>query len=77
MHMSDIVFDKLTFVDRLKSGGFTDEQARTHAEALDVALRESVATKSDLRALEVRIVKWLVPLLLGQTALIVALVKLL
>ena len=48
------------------------------------ALRETVATKADvtalkadIAALETRMVKWLVPLLLGQMALIVALIKLL
>ena len=75
--MTDIIFDKLTYLDRLKSGGFTEEQVRAYAEALDIALRESVATKVDLRELETRVVKWLVPLLLGQAALVVTLVKLL
>ena len=46
--MSDILFDKLIFVDRLKGDGFTDKQAQTLADALDEALRESVATKSDI-----------------------------
>ena len=41
------------------------------------AMRGEMATKADLAALEVRIIKWPVPLLLGQTGLIVALVKLL
>ena len=40
-------------------------------------LIEQLASKADLAALEASIVKWLVPLLLGQAALIVALVKLL
>ena len=41
------------------------------------ALRDSMATRADIAALETRMVKWLVPLLLGPTALIVALVELL
>ncbi len=75
--MSTLTFDKLSFVDKLKAGGVSDEQARIHAEALEVALNETVATKSDLRDLEMRMVKWLIPLLLGQAALVAALVKLL
>ncbi|MGV6839496.1 MAG: hypothetical protein ACWA40_04810 [Planktomarina sp.] len=82
--MAELTFDKLTFVDRLKSGGFTDEQARAQAEALDGALRDTVATRSDIQRLEslvstveLRIVKWLIPLLLGQAALVITLVKLL
>ena len=40
-------------------------------------LRNEMATKADLAQIETRIIKWLVPLLLGQTGLIVALIKLL
>ena len=75
--MSTVTFDKLAFVDTLTRGGIPEDQARAQADALDAALRDSVATKADIAALETRMVKWLVPLLLGQTALIVALVKLL
>jgi hypothetical protein len=47
--MSDqILFDKLRYIDRLKSSGVTEEQARAHAEAMDDALREVVATRRDL-----------------------------
>jgi hypothetical protein len=47
--MSDqILFDKLAFIDRLKSAGIDDLQARAHAEAMEEALRESVATKRDI-----------------------------
>jgi hypothetical protein len=41
------------------------------------ALRSDMATKADLAQLETKVIKWLVPLLLGQTGLIVALIKLL
>jgi len=44
-----ILFDKLAYIDRLKRAGIDDNQARAHAEAMDDALRESVATKGDLR----------------------------
>ena len=46
-----ILFDRLAYMDRLTRGGFTEEQARTQADALYEALRESVATKSDIAAL--------------------------
>ncbi|MYA79511.1 MAG: hypothetical protein F4X39_03150 [Acidobacteriia bacterium] len=42
-----------------------------------VADSANLATKADFAALEARMVKWLVPLLLGQAALIVAPLKLL
>jgi hypothetical protein len=44
-----ILFDKLAYIDRLKRAGIDDIHARAHAEAMDDALRESVATKADLR----------------------------
>ena len=50
--MSDqILFDKLAYIDKLKSAGISDDQARAHAEAMDAALRDSVATKSDIAEL--------------------------
>jgi uncharacterized protein Yka (UPF0111/DUF47 family) len=49
MPSTQIAFDKLVYIDRLKSAGKIDEPlARAHAEALDQALRESVATRQDL-----------------------------
>jgi len=50
-----ILFDKLGFIDRLKRGGVIEDHARAHAEAMEAALRESVATKSDIVRLEARI----------------------
>ena len=44
-----ILFDRLTYIDRLKRAGVDDNQARAHAEAMDDALRESVVTKAELR----------------------------
>ncbi|MBI1867951.1 MAG: hypothetical protein HYS06_06620 [Methylocystis sp.] len=43
-----ITFDKLAYVDRLKESGVDEKQARAHAEALDLALRDTVATKADV-----------------------------
>ena len=51
MASTEITFDKLVYIDRLKSGGIAEPQARVHAEALDQALRDTVATKNDVRAL--------------------------
>jgi hypothetical protein len=54
--MSDqILFDKLRYIDRLINGGVAEEQARAHAEAMDDALREVVATKRDLDAVRAAI----------------------
>jgi hypothetical protein len=50
-----ILFDKLAYIDRLKRAGIDDTQARAHGEALDTALRESVATKGDIARLDQKI----------------------
>ena len=50
-----ILFDKLVYMDRLKRAGISEDQARAHAEAMDEALRESVATRFDVLHLEHKI----------------------
>lgn len=45
---STVTFDRLAYVDRLKDAGVDEKQARAHAEALDAALRDTVATKTDI-----------------------------
>ena len=46
-----LLFDKLAYVDRLTKGGISEQQARTHADAMEEALRESVAAKRDIAEL--------------------------
>jgi hypothetical protein len=48
MASTQLTFDKLAFIDKLKSAGIDERAARAHAEALDQALREEVATKHNL-----------------------------
>jgi flagellar capping protein FliD len=43
-----ILFNQLAYIDRLVRGGFSPDQARASAEALESALTETVATKSDI-----------------------------
>ena len=50
--MATLTFDKLAYVDRLKAAGMGEREARALAEGLDQALREEVATKSDLAAVK-------------------------
>lgn len=100
--MTTMTFDKLTYIDRLKAAGFAEPQARAMADGLDQALREEVATKSDLAALraefrsdlgllrsdmgglkgellaamkadKIDFLKWVVMLIVGQTAVFTAL----
>lgn len=50
-----LTFDRLAYIDRFKDAGFDDKQARAQADALDAALRESVATKTDIDLLRAEI----------------------
>jgi hypothetical protein len=86
-----MTFDKLAYIDRLKAAGFAEPQARAMADGLDQALREEVATKSDIATLrgemiglkgellaamkadKIDFLKWVVMLIVGQTAVFTAL----
>ena len=48
---TQLLFDKLAYVDRLKAAGIDETQARAFSDALEEALRESVATKIDVAEL--------------------------
>ena len=52
---SQILFDRLAYVDRLKAGSFSEQQARAAADALGEALTETVATKADVAQLQTTI----------------------
>jgi hypothetical protein len=81
-----ITFDRLAYIDRLKEAGFDDKQARAQADALDAALRDSVATRADLEELagelrtemanlKVDILRWLVVTQIALGGVILAAVK--
>jgi hypothetical protein len=48
--VATLTFDKLAYVDRLKGAGMDERQARALADGLDQALREEVATRTDIAA---------------------------
>ena len=84
--MSAIAFDSLLIANRFKDAGFTRKQSEVFAETLHEILEDDVATKGDIKNSEialrkeiaeskVEIIKWVVGLLLAQTGVIVALVK--
>ena len=54
--MATLTFDKLAYVDRLKAAGVGEREARALAEGLDQALREEVATKTDVAAVRTDVV---------------------
>jgi len=47
-----ILFDRLRYIDRLTQAGVGAGDARAHADALEEALRDAVATKSDIAQFE-------------------------
>lgn len=88
MPESTLVFDTLSFAKKLKSAGFTEQQAEIQAEALAEIIENNLATKRDLKELETRLlvsiaelkadmIKWVAGMLVAQAALVAALVKLL
>lgn len=48
-----ILFDKSIYIEKLKRAGISEDQARAHAEAMEEALREAVATRADVAALRI------------------------
>jgi hypothetical protein len=46
--MATIPFDRLRYTDMLRNAGIDEKSARAHADALDDAMRQGVATKSDI-----------------------------
>jgi hypothetical protein len=52
-----ILFDRLRYMDKLTGAGIPEPQARAHADAMDNALRESVATKNDLVPIKTEIAR--------------------
>jgi hypothetical protein len=50
--MATLTFDKLAYVDRLHAAGVGEREARALAEGLDQALREEVATRTDVAAVK-------------------------
>ena len=48
-------FDTLSYAKKLKSAGFTEQQAEIQAEALSEIIEERLTTKQDLHELELRL----------------------
>jgi len=79
-----IAFDTLAYVKKLKTVGFTEEQAEVQAEALAEIVNEHLATKEDIsllrrdiKELEMRLTIRLGAMLTVAIAVIATLVKLL
>jgi hypothetical protein len=85
---SAITFDTLAYVKKLRSAGVPEKQAEIQAETFAEILEERVATKQDLKELELalkhdlanikaEIIKWVAGMLVAQAAIVATLVNLL
>ena len=52
------------------------EKANEFVDIIEQSLREGLATKEDLKDLEIRLIKWIVGLMIAQTSITIALLKL-
>ena len=53
--MAEQVFNKGVYIDRIKRAGITEHEARAHAEAIEEALRGSIATKADFDLVHIQL----------------------
>ena len=53
--MPTMVFNSLNYAKRLEDAGFTRQQAEAQANILSEIIDEKIATKQDLRELELRL----------------------
>ncbi|TAN51485.1 MAG: DUF1640 domain-containing protein [Methylococcaceae bacterium] len=76
--MATIAFDTHKFIRKLENAGFDSKQAEAVADAFREAHMEAeVATKTDLRELEYRLVIKLGGMMMASVAVVATLVKLL
>ena len=75
--MSAIAFDTLAYAKKLKAAGFTEQQAEVQAEAMAELVNEQLATKRDLKELEMSLVLRLGSIMVAGIAVIATLVKIL
>ncbi len=76
-----VAFDTLEYSEKLQAVGFTSKQAKVQSEAIKNLIEDNLATKRDLKEMELRIksdiIKWVAGMLLAQAAIVATLVKLL
>jgi len=60
----------------LKDLGLEDQKANEFVEIIDESRKEGLATKEYIKDLEIRLVKWIIGLMIAQTSISIALLKL-
>jgi acid phosphatase family membrane protein YuiD len=71
---SSIIFDSLAYAKRLEDAGFTRQQAEAQANMMTEIVDEKLATKQDLRELELRLTIRVGGMLAASVALLSALI---
>jgi hypothetical protein len=59
----------------LKDLGLENQKANEFVEIIDQSRKEVLATKEDIKDLEIRLVKWIIGLMIAQTSISIALLK--
>ena len=59
----------------LKDLGLENQKANEFVEIIDQSRKEELATKEDIKDLEIRLVKWIIGLMIAQTSISIALLK--
>jgi hypothetical protein len=72
--MATIALDTYKIITKLQQKGFTKEQAEALVEAAKEIDLSELATKADLAALKIDLIKWMIGTQLAYGALIVAIV---
>ncbi|MEI8054579.1 MAG: DUF1640 domain-containing protein [bacterium] len=70
-------FDTLRYANRLKAAGVPEKQAEVQAEMMAETIEDKLATKKDLKELELRIILKLGSMIVGSLGTLVVLMKLL
>ena len=74
--MAEMVFNSLNYAKRLEEAGFTRNQAEAQANIMTEIVDEKMATKRDLRELELRLTIRFGSMLAAAVALLAALITL-
>ena len=72
-----LAFDILAYAKKLKQAGVPEQQAEMHAEALATIVDEKLATKRDLKELEMRLTIRVGAIAAGAITILAILIKIL
>jgi hypothetical protein len=73
---SEVIFDTLQYANKLKAAGVPEKQAEVHAEAMAELIDNRLATKQDLKELELRMTMKLGSIVVGSISILIVLMKL-